>query len=354
MRASDSEALRGFPRAWFCRALWEYDGDLAELNAQLALKAEPQHPFVVGVWPRPYHPRAIAPPFFDRALAGRNPDNWEWVDRADYTRCFNLFLRVAIHLPGSEDWLFRGMHPYLRSTPPSIDYAHKLMKVSLQRLGLRVLPGHALETVVRLAPDRGRELAKRGVDHLVKAAQPLHITTLFSLWHLVHWQRPYSTHAEDLFSACCVALRHFLGRPEFQVNECARAAAKHVEHSLQEIRSFIRYEGFRLPRPPNGLDRIGSFPLLVKDFDDLDAVIGCASAGTAIPTDDFLCYEPSAYRQDAVPSSGELEVVTEVLLRAADFADTDMLHYARDPAVLQELREPLERPVVRRRVAARA
>lgn len=353
MRAPDSEALRGFPRAWFCRALWEYGGDLADLNAQLALKPDPEHAFAAGTWPRPYHPRAIAPPLFDRALAGRNPDNWEWVDRAESGWCFNLFLRVAIHLPGSEDWLFRGLHPYLRSTLPSIEHAHKLLNSSLQRLGMRVLPEYALETVLRLEPDRSRQLAQRGVDHLVHAAHPIHVMTLFALWHLAHWQRPYSTHAEELLGACCAALRRFMTSPEFQVNDCARAAAKHVEHSLWEIRRVIQHDGFRVPRLANGPDRIGFFPLLVRDFDDRDAAIICASAASAVPMDDFLFHEPAPYRQDVIPTGQELAVVTELLLKAADFTENDILVYDRDPAVLQELSEPLERPVLRKRMAAR-
>lgn len=354
MRAPDSEALRGLPRAWFCRALWEYGGNLADLNAQLALKPDPEHAFVAGTWPRPYHPRAIAPPLFDRALAGRNPDNWEWVERAESGQCFNLFLRVAIHLPGSEDWLFRDLHPYLRSTPPSIEHAHKLLSSSLKRLGLRALPEYALETVRRLEPDRSRQLAQLGVDHLVNAAQPIHVMTLLALWHLAHWQRPYSAHAEELFSACCAAVRCFMSRPEFQANDCARAAAERVEYSLRTIRKVILHDGFRVPRLANGPDQIGFLPLLVRDFDDRDAAIVCASAGTGVPIDDFLFHKPTHYRQDAVPSDQELAVVTDLLLNAADFAESDILDYDRDPAVLQELSQPLERPLVRKRVAARA
>lgn len=354
MRAPDSAALRGFPRAWFCRALWEYGGDLAALNAQLALKPEPGHPFAVGAWPKPYHPISVAPPFFDRAQAGRNPDNWEWVDRAESKWCFNLFLRVAVHLPGSEDWLFRSLHPYFRSTPPSIEYVHQLLNVCLERLGLRVLPENALDTVLRLEPDRGRQLAQRGVDHLVNAAQPIHIVTLFTLWHLAHWQRPYSTHAEELMSACCAALRVFLKRPEFHVNDCAREAAKHVENSLWEIRRVIRHDGFRVPRLLNGPERVGFYPLLVRQFDNRDAAIICASAGSAIPLDDFAFHKPAPYRRDVVPTDGELEVVTRILLEAADFSERDILTFDRDPAILQELNEPLERPVTRKRAAARA
>jgi hypothetical protein len=352
MRAPDSAALRGFPRAWFCRALWEYGGDLADLNAQLALKPDPEHAFTAGTWPLPYYPRAIAPPFFDRALEGRNPDNWEWVERAESQRCFNLFLRVAIHLPGSEDWLFRSLHPYLRSTPPSIEHAHKLLNSSLQRLGLRVLPESALATVLRLEPDRSRELVQRGVDHLIHAAHPIHVMTLFALWHLAHWERPYSTHAEELLIACCAALRRFMSRPEFQVNDCARAAAEHVENSLWEIRRVILHHGFRVPRLENMPDRIGFLPLLVRNFDDRDAVIACAGAGTAIPLTDFMCHKPTPYRHYVFPTEQELAVVTDLLLKAADFAESDILVYDRDPAVLQELSEPLERPVVRKRVAA--
>lgn len=354
MRAPDSKGLRGFPRAWFCRALWEYGGDLVALNAQLALKPDPEHPFAAGTWPRPYYPREIAPPLFDRAMAGRNPDNWEWVDRGESGRCFNLFLRVALHLPGSEDWLFRGLHPYLRSTPPSIEHAHKLLNSSLQRLGLRVLPEYALETVLRLEPDRCRQLAQRGVEHLVHAAHPIHLTTLFALWHLAHWQRPYSTHAEELMGACCIALNRFMARPEFQGSDCARAAAQHVDQTLWAIRKVIEHDGFRVPRLANGPDWIGFFPLLVTDFDDRDAVISCASAGSGVPLDDFMFHVPCPYREGVIPTAQELAVVTDLLLKAADFAESDILAYERDPAVLQELSKPLERSVVRKRSRARA
>ncbi|MEG3190923.1 hypothetical protein [Lysobacter sp. D1-1-M9] len=354
MRAPDSDALRGFPRSWFCRALQEYGGDLADLNAQLALKPDPEHAFAVGAWPRPYYPRAIAPAFFDRAFAGRNPDNWEWVERAESGWCFNLFLRVAIHLPGSEDWLFRGLHPYLRSTPPPIDHAHNLLRVCLQRLGLRVLPEPALRTVLRLESDRGRQVAQRGVDLLVKAAEPIHLMTLFALWHVTHWERPYSANAQDLLRACCAASRRFLGRSEFQVNSCTRAAADHVEISLGAIRHVIKHDGFRVPRSTKALERIAFFPLLVRDFKDRDAAISCASAGTAVAMDDFLFFEPAPYRRDVIPTGHELDLVTGLLLKAATFTKDDILVYDRDPAVLKQLSEPLERPVVRKRVAARS
>lgn len=140
--------------------------------------------------------------------------------------------------------------------------------------------------------------------------------------------------------------------PRF-IADLVKGTATHVAVPLK-IRHVIRHDGFRVPRLANGPDRIGFFPLLVRDFDDRDAAIVCASAGSAVPMDDFLFHEPAPYRQDAIPTGQELAVVTDLLLMAADFAESDILVYDRDPAVLQELSEPLERPVVRKRVAARA
>ncbi|WP_330970075.1 hypothetical protein, partial [Lysobacter sp. A3-1-A15] len=119
-------------------------------------------------------------------------------------------------------------------------------------------------------------------------------------------------------------------------------------------RHVIKHDGFRVPRSTKALERIAFFPLLVRDFKDRDAAISCASAGTAVAMDDFLFFEPAPYRRDVIPTGHELDLVTGLLLKAATFTKDDILVYDRDPAVLKQLSEPLERPVVRKRVAARS
>ncbi len=67
-----------------------------------------------------------------------------------------------------------------------------------------------------------------------------------------------------------------------------------------------------------------------------------------------MFHKPGPYREGVIPTAQELTVVTDLLLKAADFAESDILAYDRDPAVLQELSEPLERSVIRKRSRARA
>lgn len=92
----------------------------------------------------------------------------------------------------------------------------------------------------------------------------------------------------------------------------------------------------------------------MREFEDRDAAISCASLGTAVPLAHFITAEPAPYRQDMIPTEQELKVVADLLLKAADFTSSDILVYDRDPAVLQELSEPLEREVVRKRMSARS
>lgn len=343
MRGPDTEGLRGFSRSWFCRTLWEYGGNLTNLNAQLALKPEPGKRFVANISPRPYHPRSVAPPLFCRAQAGKNPDNWEWVDRETSGTHFNLFLRVSAHLPGSEDWLFRDLHAYLRQHLPPIDHTHRLLDKCLYRLGLNALPQSALDTASRVQLDRCRELSEQTLRHFADLAYPVHVMALFGLWHLSHWQRPYSPEAESLDDAFCRAVRKFLTRPEFVSSEAAREAAKHLEATLWELVLRIRHEGFRAPPSKEPAFPLGLLPLLVRDFDGRNEAIACASAGTAIPFSDFDWGKPRRYRRDVIPSRSELELVAQLLLNAADVPKNELLAFGRDQDVVEELAEPQER-----------
>lgn len=349
MRPEDSGARRGFALAWASRALWEYNGDLADLNAQLALRPDPEHPFKAGVWPRPYYPREAADRFFDGALAGRSPDCWEWVNREAPGTCFNLFLRVALHLPGSEDWLFRGLTPYVRSSPPAIDVALELLDECLKRLGLRVLSERALSTVLSLEPDRGRQIAQQGIDRLIGAGEPIHLVTLFALWHVAHWQRPFSAHAEELHLAARLALNRFVNRPEFELNELTNIGRKCVFESLNAVRRNIKENGFRVPYPTKPWPEIGLLPILVKDFENRDEAIDCASIGTDVPVELVLNPEPALFRQDGIPSTSELQIVTRLLLKAAELSSEDLSVFSRDPQVLAELGEPQQRTVTPKR-----
>jgi hypothetical protein len=240
---SANKPIRGLPALWGGYLLGFLETDRTGLNRSLVMKPD-GHPFELLVHPAPYPVKGV-PKTFDKILDGGHwPDSTsydEWT--LDGTK-FNLFRRVAEHLPGSQDWLFAELRR------PALELAHderavqSAIEQALRRFGLaRVHSAASLLIVnVLLSSKSGEQyvdaLFRPTWSRLAASGEALHVTLLTLLWQEALSQRAVGT-AHELKAFCYKGWINLLRRPELRHSrpllragiDAVRNMLIHIDHA---------------------------------------------------------------------------------------------------------------------------
>lgn len=353
-RRAYTESIRLLPRIWVLRLLCLFQAELWQLNAQLTLPPESSEEFQFGVSPYPIDKRLV-PNVFQQAFdRGRDPSERLYLEPKLDGQRYNLFLRVARHVPFSEDWLFQPFVPYLGDTLPDVAYSANLVNRLLKRLGLRRMGATATAFAIDQIPRLVRRREERSLLAMAERPDPLHLMLLFSLYHERKWHYPNSAETRSLDGICCSACRSFAARDEFTWSEQALAYRSQIERELWKVVLKIRHIGHHSAPPqypakglfdpgPRGEAQLGILDArhcVICDpngsFDEADL---CAGLGYEIPISYFIYGKPTAYSADAIPSTSESRHALSQLMRDADIPPRRLFKYGRDESVLLALSE---------------
>jgi len=232
------------------------------------------------VWPPPGE-LDWAPKIFERILKqGTDPDTRTFREPHDDAagKHFNLFTRVATHIPTSPDWLFKALGPYFDKQLPEVDYANLLIDRCLHRLHLRRLGPDAAAFAQRYQPQQLEKVGRSVLAALSKRPDPIHLVLLLALCHERQWHQPNSDEAREIGDAFRRASMIFLERAEFRAPEVVHLAG-HMHRFFTEPLAKIRRQGHRSPRPLDPKWSSMNVPNLIignpfQGADDLDLTVG--------------------------------------------------------------------------------
>lgn len=284
-RVATPSLLRQAPRIWVCRLLFLYQSDWRLLNAQLMQQVDPIHEFEIGRWPAP-GTLNWAPPVFDRILElGTDPDMNSFSEPIGDGK-FNLFERVALHIPASADWLFNALRPYFdRRRPPPVSYASFLIGRCLQRARLRRLGDTAVCFATGALPTDTRHITDATLHALGQNPEPFHLIFLAALYHERQWHEPNSVAANSIGNAFGDACSQFQKRDEFNASPEAKRASKENHNFFAEIYQTIKRHGHRSLRPRDlswQAERTTNL-IFCEDSSDFEQADLCVSLGVATP-----------------------------------------------------------------------
>ncbi len=351
-RRAYSESKRLLPRIWVLRLLHLFQAELWQLNAQLTLPPEPGERFQFGVSPCPIDKRLV-PNVFQQALdRGHDPSERLYLEPKIDGERYNLFLRVAHHVPSSEDWLFQPFAQYFEDSLPDVANSAQLVNRLLRRLGLRRMGTSATEFAIDQIPRLVRRREERSMQAMAEAPDPLHVMLLLCLYHERKWHYPEAAETWNLDATCCSICRNFAARDEFTWSNQARAFSSQIEQEFRSVVLKIRHNGHHSAPPQypvkgmlepglRGEDQLGilrSRRCVLCDpgpfFDDADL---CAGLGYAIPISHFIYGKPTKYSAGAIPSKDESRRALAQLMRDADIPLRRLFQYDRDESVLAAL-----------------
>jgi len=274
-----TNTLRQAPRLWVC-GLLNHCGSFKLLNRQLCQRPVNGHNFQLGVWPPPGE-LDWAPRVFERILKqGTNPDTRTFREPHDDAagEHFNLFTRVAAHIPTSPDWLFKALAPYYEKQLPEVDYANLLIDRCLHRFHLRRLGADAAAFAQRYQPERLDKVGRSVLAALSRKPDPIHLVLLLALCHERQWHQPDSAEAREIGDAFRLASMRFLARPEFQAPEVVHLSGRMLRFFTEPF-ARIRQQAHRSPRPLDPKWPSMNVPNLIignqfQGADDLDLTVG--------------------------------------------------------------------------------
>lgn len=354
-RHPHTTCFAAFPKIWVLHLLWLFRAELWELNAQLTLPPDPMEPLRFREWPPPIF-RHRVPRYFQQALRkGHDPSDAGYLEPGS-TEKFNLFLRVARHVPTSEDWLMRPLWPYCQRELPSVAYSAALVDALTARMGLRRLGGAATRFAMLTVPRLTRAREAACLRAMAEHPEPIHLALLVALYHERKWHFPEAPETNELYQLCHLARDRFVGSDQFTWCEEARLHRAEIDHAFWSILLAIRDHGHRsLPPPKAGItadrpfgaarDVLRWFPTrhfivceATAGFDDAELRAGL---GYGIPMSWFTRGgRPTAYSSSVLPTERESRAALGGLLAATDLDEARFFHYRRDPSVLAELPQP--------------
>jgi hypothetical protein len=232
---------------WVCRLL-QLCGSFKMLNRQLTQPPCLDRPFKLGVWPVP-GTLNWAPDTFERIFErGSDPDSNTFVEPNE-DGSFNLFARVAEHLPTSSDWLFKPLAPYFNKEPPPVDYATLLIDSCLRRLHMRRLGADAAEFAAKHHAGRTAEVGRQVLAAVSESPDPIHLILLYALYHERQWHQPNSEESDELGQAFIQAYDRFVRREEFTATPVAREACGGLRAFFYDLDRIVLHQGHRSRRP---------------------------------------------------------------------------------------------------------
>lgn len=359
-RHSYNSNLRVLPKLWVQHLRHKFGAELWELDAQLTLPPNPHVPFRFGYEPEPLS-RRLAPKTFEHVWKlGKNPDERLYAELQSDGR-YNLFLRVAQHVPLSEDWLFRPLRPYFSGLLPPVTASATLAQALLRRLGLRRLSDSATKFVLWNRPAVASALDPVWIQVVSSRPDPIHLMLMIAIFHERKWHHPELPETEELAEACFRACDNFFNREEFCPPALDESLCRDFYNAFRSTLREIMRTGHRsappaLPhmtspfdRKPSGPDAVGLLTaprcILYEPFEASEDAVLTSGYGLLVPPFLFFDDNPTPYRpQGGVPSPAQAERALDDLVAAADITVERVHRYGRSEQVKQQLERLRFRP----------
>lgn len=359
-RHSHNPNLRVLPKIWVQHLRHQFGAKLWELDAQLTLPPARGVAFRFGSSPKPLS-RRLAPKTFKCAWRlGNNPDERSYGELLSDGR-YNLFLRVARHVPLSEDWLFRPLRPYFSGSLPPVTTSASLAQALLKRLGLRRLSDSATKYVLWKQPDVASTFDAVWMQAISSRPDPIHLMLMFAMFHERKWHHPELPETDQLCDACFQTCDNFFAREEFRPPALSESLCRDFQEAFRSTLREIMRVGHRsappaLPhttslfdRTPSGPDAVGLLTaprcILYEPFTASEDAVLTSGFGLLVPMYLFFDDTPTPYRPNGgVPSLAQEERALGDLLAAANISMERVHRYERDEEIKTELERARFRP----------
>ncbi|MEO7916626.1 MAG: hypothetical protein ABIR16_03200 [Dokdonella sp.] len=221
---ADGTVLRDLPKIWGAFLRHHLHTDIPGLNCTLTCRPDGS-PFEFGRHPRPV-PRKAAPRVFNRVIEGGHwPDNRTYREN-DLDGTFNLYERVAEHVPGSQDWLFSELKRIALRQPLNEREIQESICRTLARFGLVRLDRKAACLIIELDADANFDISPSLLqthwEALASYNEPLHATVLTLL--MAEW-RFFTDSPAEVYPYCVKAWANVLRRAELTADRSVQRVA---------------------------------------------------------------------------------------------------------------------------------
>src|SRR5438445_1906984 len=330
-RPTTPDVARAASRMWVLSLLCRFRTELRVLNAQLTQPPEKTRPFKINVWPPPGTLNWARKEFEGALLLGRDPDNGKFIEPNDPLKGrYNLFIRVAKHVPYSEDWKFAPLEPYFRDVLPPVDYACLLIDRCLRRFCLCRMGNDAAQFANLVRAERMAQIREASLSALAVDPDPIHLVFLFALFHERQWHKADSPDAISIGEAFKRACDNFCKRDEFNWSTTARRWSQGNARYFSYLFDIVKQQGHRSPQPHHArfqrMDAANT--LFCEEFPQfLDAELCVTMGSGGVP----LWFEDgNAYFEGRLPTANESASALEDIFSSAAVSELRWHRYSRE------------------------